>query len=85
MFAEDSLSIRIAFRQIYEVEDRQAMGKFQGSLNRVSHPLPGFGLNREPIYDYLNRVLFLLLQQRHFSQCVNKAIDAHPGEPLRLQ
>ena len=62
-----------------------AVGMAQRGLERFRQPLLGFRIHLQPVHDDLDRMFFVLLQNRQRVDLVHLAVDAQPRETLRTQ
>ncbi len=69
-----ALTLRMGIRQVNELKYYEATAKAQRSLDGVVDSLPCRRLHLQSIDNHFDCVLLLLLQRRHFSDCVNGAV-----------
>ena len=85
VLGEAPLPVRVVLVQVDEVQYDDPASQGQRRLDRVGQPLPGAGLDGEPVDHHLDGVLLLLLQLRRLGQRVYHAVDARPRVALGLQ
>ena len=85
LLGEPLLAVRMVVLAVDELQHDDAVGQVQRRLHRIGQPLLGAGLDRQPVDDHLDVVLFLLLQLRRVGQRIHHAVDADPAVTLRVQ
>ncbi len=77
--------MRVVVLSIHELQHHDAVSQVQGRLHRVGQPLLGGGLDRQPVDDDLDVVLFLLLQRGRIGQRIDHSVDAYAAVALGVQ